>query len=143
VSPDDDPIAPVLFIFGSHCRCPWCDLEAAIATRKSRGYAFPDSSRTKSLHGPKEPRANGSIGRSRLISIGISGITFVSCGPHGFCDHSVSLLSALAAPTDWTRSTGCGTRSRYYRRTQAMWRTVVRRHLPGAITTVVRSVAAS
>jgi hypothetical protein len=37
VSPDYDTITSVLFILGSHCRCPWRDLEGAIATRKSRG----------------------------------------------------------------------------------------------------------
>ena len=64
-------------------------------------------------------------------------------GLWGVLDHSMNILSALAALTDWTRSTGCGTRSRYYRRTQTMWRTVMRRHLPGAITTVARCVVAS
>ena len=43
VSPDYDAIAPVLFILCGHCRCPWRDLEAAIATRKSRGSASSGS----------------------------------------------------------------------------------------------------
>src|SRR6478609_5824081 len=57
VSPDDDPIAPVLFIFGSHCRCPRCDVEAAIATRKSRGSASPRSCRRRQSYMPARSRA--------------------------------------------------------------------------------------
>ena len=57
VSPDYDAIAPVLFILGSHCRCPWRDLEAAIATRKSRGSVSSRSRRRRQPYMAARPSA--------------------------------------------------------------------------------------
>jgi len=57
VSPDYDAIAPVLFILCGHCRCPWRDLEAAIATRKSRGSVSSRSRRRRQPYMAARPSA--------------------------------------------------------------------------------------
>jgi hypothetical protein len=57
VSPDCDAIASVLFILGRHCRCPWRDLEAAIATRKSRGSVSSRSRRRRQPYMAARPSA--------------------------------------------------------------------------------------
>ena len=66
-SSDHDAITPVLFILGSHWSMSLARPGSRNRHQEECGYAFPDSSRTKSLHGPKGPRANGSIGRSQMM----------------------------------------------------------------------------
>jgi hypothetical protein len=107
VSPDYDTITSVLFILGSHCRCPRRDLEGAIATRKSRGRRLQGLAAADSPTWPHgqvplidrpKPSDSACLDRCRrrmsLMGIGLRGVL-----EHRL-NHLSDSLHLLRAPTN-------------------------------------------